>query len=307
MEKSFLAPVYSVEMIGRIRRRRMKNTMKLSFLIGIFVLLLLTSCTARFIYNYLDWIIPWYVSDYISLNNDQDNYLDQLLREQLRWHRTTQLSEYSQFLRQLSEALKVGLTREDLDRFHDTLRHFWQDLVRHISPDVAKILGSASEDQIKELLENLENRSQRFKEDYIDMPAEELRLKKLKRMRRFLGYWIGDLDSRQEQIIERWSYELKIMGPARLKYIEQWRERFKKILENRRNEAQFAEALKNSLFFRRKEWPIDFKQKAAYNRDLTKRVFLKIDRNMSNRQRQRFIEKLESLAEQLDELAKEQD
>jgi len=207
----------------------------------------------------------------------------------------------------LSEALKVGLTRDDLDRFHDTLRRYWQDLVRHISPDIAKILASASEEQIKELIENLENRSQRFKENYINLPAEELRLKKLKRMRRFLRYWVGDLNSRQENIIERWSYDLKIIGPARLEYIDQWRERFKKILENRRNEAQFAEALKNSLLFRRKEWPVDFKQKAAYNRDLTKRVFLELDRNMSNKQRQRFIEKLESLAEELDTLAKEQD
>ena len=40
------------------------------FLLSLFVLTL-TSCSSTFLYNQLDWLIPWYLDDYVDLTRAQ--------------------------------------------------------------------------------------------------------------------------------------------------------------------------------------------------------------------------------------------
>jgi len=36
--------------------------------------IVLAGCGPRLVYPHLDWLIPWYVSDYISLDSDPEKY-----------------------------------------------------------------------------------------------------------------------------------------------------------------------------------------------------------------------------------------
>jgi hypothetical protein len=77
---------------------------KLIFAIGL--LLLVTGCGPRLIYPHLDWLIPSYVDDYISLNREQSGLLEKRLLEGLDWHCRTQLPVYAQSLRELAKDLE---------------------------------------------------------------------------------------------------------------------------------------------------------------------------------------------------------
>jgi hypothetical protein len=273
-------------------------------LIGICVLLL-SGCIVKFVYNHLDWIIPWYVGKVISLNGDQGSELEKRLMSQLKWHRVTQLSEYSKSLKELSSAVKTDLTMDDLRRFHVTMRHYWQDLISHIGPDMARILSTATDEQIDELLQNFKKRNKKFREKYIDLPEEELREKKLDRITRFLEYCMGDLNEQQEKIVEKWSHDLKNISFARMEYIKIRQEKFKKMIEKRKDLAWFEKELCKLLYFKRETWPKELREIARHNRELTQKVFIKIHKCMTNEQKDEFVENALSLAEDFDELSKE--
>ncbi|MCP3673424.1 MAG: hypothetical protein GY829_02975, partial [Gammaproteobacteria bacterium] len=53
------------------------------FILSIFI----TACMGvKFTYNNLDWVIPWYLDDYLSLNDQQEEVFDSQLEALLLWH-----------------------------------------------------------------------------------------------------------------------------------------------------------------------------------------------------------------------------
>jgi hypothetical protein len=279
--------------------------MKSKYLVLFIFLLLIAGCMFRLVYNHLDFIIPWYASDYIDLNDDQEGLLERQLKSRLEWHRLSQLPAYASTLQDLKAVAKRGFKREDLDRTHLNLRRHWQNLVKEIAPDLAQIVSIASEDQLKELRENLNKRGEKFKEKYVDQPPEKLREKKVKRMTRFLDFWMDSVTPEQEKIVDDWSLHLMDLAGARLAYMQQSRDRFAAMLAHRHDIPRFTKDLQTLLSFDPSQWPADFKEKADHNREWTKTIFLKIDQSMTAEQRQHFIEKLTDLSMMLEEMSTE--
>ena len=52
----------------------------------VLTVILLSGCGPRFYYNQLDWLIPSFLSDYISLNSEQKSLLKAQLQKQIEWH-----------------------------------------------------------------------------------------------------------------------------------------------------------------------------------------------------------------------------
>ena len=61
--------------------------------------LLLAGCGLRFAYSQLDWLLPWYLRDYVTLNAGQRSELDVRLAGLLDWHCRSHLPEYVALLR----------------------------------------------------------------------------------------------------------------------------------------------------------------------------------------------------------------
>ena len=52
--------------------------MKKRLLIPVLFIILI-GCGTRLVYFHLDWLIPWYIGDYISLDSEQKNMLEKRL------------------------------------------------------------------------------------------------------------------------------------------------------------------------------------------------------------------------------------
>ena len=61
--------------------------------------LLLGGCGVRFAYSQLDWLVPWYLRDYVSFDAGQRSLLDQRLAARLDWHCRAHLPDYVGLLR----------------------------------------------------------------------------------------------------------------------------------------------------------------------------------------------------------------
>ena len=80
--------------------RRLKSIGAILILAG----LIFSACSLRLTYNYLDWIIPWYVDEYVSLTDDQENLFDRATVELLDWHRYAELPKYTEFIISIKDA-----------------------------------------------------------------------------------------------------------------------------------------------------------------------------------------------------------
>ena len=77
--------------------------------------LLLGGCSTSFTYNHLDWLIPWYVDDYVDLSRDQKQFLKGELAPILEWHREEELVRYIAILDQVENDLTHKVTAETVN------------------------------------------------------------------------------------------------------------------------------------------------------------------------------------------------
>ena len=74
----------------------MKNRLKKSLLI---LLIFITGCSSTtFVYNRIDFLLPWYLESYVDLDRDQKQDLKELLIPFFKWHREQELPEYANII-----------------------------------------------------------------------------------------------------------------------------------------------------------------------------------------------------------------
>ena len=87
----------------------------------IIALLLLTACSSTtFVYNRLDFLLPWYLNDYVDLDRSQKDDLDELLYPFLQWHRSEELPQYLKILDQIEQSLDRTMRPEDVADIAET-------------------------------------------------------------------------------------------------------------------------------------------------------------------------------------------
>ena len=89
-------------------------------------LLLMAACSSTgFVYNRLDFLLPWYLDDYVDLNREQSQQLDALLTPFLDWHRQHEMPRYASLVDELRATLSAPVTVDDLASVADDARTTW--------------------------------------------------------------------------------------------------------------------------------------------------------------------------------------
>ena len=276
-------------------------------LISGFILLLSTGCSlVKTTYNHIDWVVSWYVTDYLELNDPQKMLLYQLIDKQHRWHRATQLPEYAKWLRAVGEDVKIGFTRNKLDGHFLRFEELYRTLLDRTAVNAAVLLATVSDQQLKDMFAVMDTYNQEFWDEYIGRPREQLQRNRIDRIESAFGFWIGSLSQKQRQAIEDWSHQRGSIAPELYRYRKLWQARFRQVLENRQSPAPFREALRE-LFAGNSVVYEEYEKKRVINIDLMKSLFLRIDQSLTTKQRKRFFDKLEGYAVELEQLFAQRD
>jgi hypothetical protein len=269
-------------------------------------LILLSACGPRLYYPRLDWLIPWYVNDYISLEPGQSSQLRARLARQLDWHCRTQLPEYAEFLRDLRREVDDSgrpVTLERLDIYKIRLTRYWNALIRQISPDIADILVSATDEQVGELFENLEKKNREIENKFVAPPPQKIIHNRQKRMQKRLNYWLGGLTESQLQAVTDWSLQIETIAADRVANRRQIQAAWRHLLESRTNRDEIQAALRglltNSEGFRTE----DYQRKIDVNTQRTLELLSYLLETLTPNQRNHLSKRLESLADELDQLS----
>ncbi|MGL1834569.1 DUF6279 family lipoprotein [Rhodocyclaceae bacterium SMB388] len=266
---------------------------------------LLAACgTVRYVYGQLDWIVPWYVRDYVRLDRDQRALLDMRLGERIAWHCTAELPAYAVFLRELDADLAAHRVDVDsLDRHVSRIEVFVRTLSEAIVPDLTELLGQLRDDQIEHLAARLEVRNEDMREKFLDGSPDELHAARVERMEKRLRRWFGQLDAGQRDLIERWSLELDPVTEAWLSNRIVWQQRFLTALELREERDLFLQRVSELLLDADAHTSEEHQASVATNRRLTLQLISDLHRDASPSQRARLGRELDSLASQLEGLS----
>lgn len=267
------------------------------------VLLLVGCSLVQVAYNNLDWVIPWYVDDYVTLRGPQERLLNELVRKELGWHRTTQLPRYAAWLEELSQDVASGFTDARLTQHLARFEEFRKALMLETATHTATLLATLSQAQIEELFDNFEAYNRRFYEEYIGESPEELQQRRIERMEGVFADWLGPLTARQRAAIAHWSRQRGSIAPALLAYRERWQARLGELLVYRTDEPRFTRDMQLLFVNPHLYSPATYLEKRERNIVLGKELFLAIMDEATPAQRARLRQKLEKYARDVIQLS----
>jgi len=282
--------------------------MNIKKLATVFILsILLTACTGiKFTYNNISWFLPWYLDDYLVLNNEQEQEFDQHFNLIWQWHRKKELPQYSEFLHEIVNDIDTQqLNLERLHYYSEQAKIYYARIVQKTLEQGSGFIAGLNDQQITELLDSMADDDDDFKEYVADTDAEERIKERQKYVNKTFRKWLGKLSKKQKQRINQWSTETETTLEHQLLYIEQNRTAFKSIITNRKNipatKQQLIKLITQPELLRSK------KHNEIRERNLKRFRQLIVDmfNSLSKKQTQRFRKKILGYAEDFAELSRQ--
>lgn len=273
-------------------------------LLSLCAALVLGACSLRFTYTQLDWLVPWYLRDYVTLDAGQRSALDARLAARLDWHCRAHLADYAATLRQAQGLL--GQPRIDADELAPYLARaegWWDELLAELAPDARVLLAGLQPEQVEELAQAFARREREAREEYLGGSAEAQHADRVDRMEARLQRWFGRLTPAQRERIAAWSRALRPTTEAWLANRARWQGALLAALQVRADPPAFAARIDALLAPQAPQWAADHRAAVAHNRALTLALLADVFNIASAAQRQRLLGEVEALAAQFEQLA----
>lgn len=279
-------------------------SVRLRLLVLTICALLLGGCGLRFAYSQLDWLLPWYVGDYVSLDRTQKRLLDARLEARLAWHCSSQLTAYSGLLREVERDLGGNevVGAPILDAYLQRGEAFWRVLMKEITPDAGVLLAALSDAQVKELGEAFARRNDATREEFLEGTPDALRARQIERMEKRLRTWFGPLSAAQRSRVASWSAGLAPTTEAWLHHRARWQGALIEVLAQR--QAPDFESRVGALLLEPDSlWAADCRADVARNRKQTLDLLADIFNMASPAQRTHLVNEIAGWAAQFEQLA----
>ena len=153
-------------------------------------------------YNNLDWIVAWYVDDYVTLTNNQEKELDETIKSFISWHRQSELQDYILQIKYIKIDIKNGIKSSNIRDYRNVLKQFLDSALIQFEPDITRFAYALTDQQVEEFLTEVEQRNlERIKK--IKKQGEKKRLKNnLEKTESRIESFIGDLNLVQKQLLK---------------------------------------------------------------------------------------------------------
>lgn len=268
------------------------------------VAVLLAGCGVRYAYSQLDWLLPRYVRDYVTLDSVQRAELDARLAERLQWHCSSELPAYSAFLRDVDRSLASReLNTVQLTAFAERAEVLWRDLLVAFAPDTGELLTMLDADQIDELQQSFDERNLKARAEFL-APDETVReAQRIERMERRLRGWLGRMNGAQGEALAQWSASLLPTTEAWLDNRIAWQKRLIALLREPGEPDALRRDVAELLAAPDAGWADDYRAAVESNRDTTLALFARLYELADEAQRERLSRRLASFAGQFERLA----
>ncbi|TCN90304.1 DUF6279 family lipoprotein [Shewanella fodinae] len=274
------------------------------FLLLLTALLMLSACSTKMSYHFLDWAIARQLDDYVSLNKAQEQQFEQALQAFMQWHRQQELPRYSNDLRQLRSALQQhSLTPEFLSRFTDNARQHWLRIFSHTFDNIVPLVASFDDAQVAQIKKQLAKDQQSLQQEYQDKTAEQLLTQADERLQEQLQDWIGRLTPPQKQLIHQYNQQRLDITKLWLDYRHEWYQQLVVALEQRHDPILLRQRLQLLLTTPEQLRSMEYQQQLDTNRQRLGLMLVQVAQHMNAKQQRHIQRKLDDLISDLDDLS----
>lgn len=209
---------------------------------------MLSGCSSKWAYNNVDWLLYWYVDDYLELQKDQKSLLDGKVEQWHQWHRQEELVQYKQQLLELKTRVNQGnLSAKQWQLEFNKGSEHWKRFRDHIVPDLSVLALDLSDQQIEELFNVLEKENVKEQQERDEESFEERLADSKKRLQKQVKEQIGKLSSEQKVILDSYLPRFKSTFDRWLSYRRLVQSKTKELMLNRNNLAGFSDQFSNLL------------------------------------------------------------
>jgi hypothetical protein len=271
-------------------------------LLLIFLLLGISACSSKLIYNNLDWLSYWYIDDYVTLSNQQEAQFDPALVRFLDWHRQSEIPRYITQVKRLKNDINNGLEQGDIAVYIQTFTGFWQTILIGIEPAVLKLTTSLKEEQITEFLVATEKKNQDRIEDYEDLSNQARLDERFEKIESRLVSFIGKLNASQKQLIKSTNEQQLSTFVDWIEFRRDWANSIQAAYTLRDDKPAFEKALSRSILQADSFRSAQFNQKTEYNQTLWKVTITQLIDSLNKKQLKKLNRKLDDIIQDLEAL-----
>ncbi|MDO6707330.1 DUF6279 family lipoprotein [Photobacterium sp. 1_MG-2023] len=252
---------------------------------------LISACVARLAYNTMDYWIPWYLDDYVSLTSAQESRFIQEFRQAQAIHRRQELPRVHQAITALQRDLAQPMTTAQIEGYHHSFTGLGEDSITVFTPPVGNLLRYLSNIQVEQINTQVNQDLDELRTKREKLTQEEKLERYRTRFEKISREWIGSLtDEQSAMIAELAQYQLEIepvFFSVRQGLYQQWQQ----LMTERHRpefEGKLEKLLQDMLAFRYA--PVQ----SQFDRYLQRRFELlaRLNQSLSAKQRQHFIDKL---------------
>lgn len=252
----------------------------------LFCLCLCISCSKQFVYNQLDWLIPWYVDDYVDLTLVQEEDLDKQVDILLRWHRDEELTRYITILEHIERDISGEVTVETVETWFDEMLFAVKRVQKTILPSAIKLGEDLSDDQMSEFIDNLWQRHKELEKEYLSRNNEEYIKDNYDNLTDNLGKYVGRLSAVQEDRLNKAARSMQRLDKVWLEDRKNW---LKKIEDLLKREPGWQQAMLAAFEVREELQPKMFKQYLSYNTSIISVAIADVLNELSDAQRGKLM------------------
>lgn len=218
-------------------------------LFPLILLVAMSGCTSHFIYNNLDWLIYWYVDDYVELSGEQKADLEPQLHEFLGWHRQEALPDYLALLEKVGDEVNNDpISPAQIENWLVEVRHFWLSARLAAQPMVIQAAATLNDQQVNELVATIEGEIAEKRQELKAQDSKQRQERRLERIQKRFEDWLGTLSDAQQQQLSEHVGHLQSDYSQWLDYRARWTKSLEHALNLRvENPAAFELALQDLI------------------------------------------------------------
>ena len=259
---------------------------RIRFLILLVLLILGTACSNNFFYNQLDWLIPWYVDDYVDLTFVQKENLDKQVDMLLQWHRGEELSRYIEILNHIEKGVTEDVTVETVKSWFDVVLFAAKRIETNILPSALELGEKLTEEQMAEFVKNLWDRQAELEEEYLSRSNEEYIEDNYESLTDNLGKYVGRLNDVQKERLNKAASAMQRFDHVWLDDRRAWLEKIEGLMKR---EQGWQQATIDAFAVRGEQQPKRFKQYLSYNTNIINEAITDVINQLSDKQRGKLL------------------
>ncbi|UPW19277.1 DUF6279 family lipoprotein [Agarivorans sp. TSD2052] len=265
--------------------------------VGVLLLsVLLSACGMRFVYNNLNWMAYWYIDDYVDMNSDQRALFKPMLAHWLNWHRSEQLPVYLAQLQLFRAQVDSGISQQQLLEQVNAWREHYRVLASYVYSDIAQLAQTASQQQLNDFMSKLAE--QRNNDDRQQAHLEY----RLEHLSKSTERWLGELEPKQQQIIEQLAERLLDTRPDWHTVQSKWQQYLAYSLGQQRQSDNFEQQFYVLMVNSQQLWPQGLAERFTQNQQLWAGGMSEVLALANKKQKRHILKKIDAYIEDLQSL-----